>query len=216
MPASALSARNPFVAVLASVIAFFVLQFVVFNSGFYRGISNPAGFDNTLSYAIRFEKTRKPSGKKEVLIVGNSKIENAFSLADAKEMWPDAPVTFARGTAPATSLVGWYYTLRALDPAQCRYAAIVVPLSFYRAVPEFEGGGNVKMLAPSFTPSSLLDYYGRNQSKDFAAAFMAWLFLSHVYAPDVQDLIFHFSERQRRLQDLYEKRETWEYDRYRI
>ncbi len=212
-----LHVRSPQLLLFCSIAAFFLLDGLIFRSGLYARISNPDGIYNTLSYVVMFENQRPPSGKKEVLMLGNSKIEHAFSIADFALRYPQSGIEVVRGSAPATEERSWYYTLQHVDPNHDRYAAIVIPLVNYKITSSGPGGDSVQMLGPILSSREWPDYVASifDDATRMRVALLG-VFTSHNYAADFQDMLMHFQHRIKILQETYEKKSAWEDDRYII
>jgi hypothetical protein len=78
-----------------------------------------------------YDESHRPStGKKEVLVLGNSRIAEGFSGKTANEYKQDN-YWFASCPVPGSPARTWYYFVRDVDPHRNRYAAIALPLEDY-------------------------------------------------------------------------------------
>ena len=112
---------------LLGIAAFIFLDGIIFHSGLYVSILAPDSYAGRLAVITRAEKQRSPSGLKEVLVLGDSRMAEGFSTTVADELGSAAGFKFVNLTEPASTVNSWYYMLREVDPAARRYSAIVVP-----------------------------------------------------------------------------------------
>ena len=112
---------------LLGVAAFVCLDGVIFHTGLYVSILAPDSYAGRLAVITRAEKQRPPSGLKEVLVLGDSRMAEGFSAAVADELGSAAGFKFVTLAEPASTANTWYYMLREVDPTAQRYWAIVVP-----------------------------------------------------------------------------------------
>src|SRR5262249_7216767 len=116
-------ARNLFLG----VAVFICVDGAIFHSGLYVSFLAPSSYAGRVWRITRTEMERAPSGLKEVLVFGNSRIAEGFSTTLANELGSPAGFKFVSLAEPAASANTWYYMVREVDPAARRYAAIVVP-----------------------------------------------------------------------------------------
>ena len=112
---------------LLGAVAFVFLDAIVFHTGLYTSILSPDSYAGRLAALTRVEKERAPSGVKEVLVLGDSRIAEGFSAAMADELGSADGLKFENLAEPASTVVIWYYILRKIDPAAQRYSAIIIP-----------------------------------------------------------------------------------------
>jgi hypothetical protein len=107
--------------------AFILLDGIIFHSGLYGSILAPDSYAGRVEEITRAEKARAPSGLREVLVLGDSRIAEGFSAALANELASSGGLKFVSLAEPAASANTWYYMVREVDPSARRYAAIVIP-----------------------------------------------------------------------------------------
>ena len=112
---------------LLGIVAFICVDGAIFHSGLYVSILAPGSYAGRVSRITRSEKERAPSGLKEVLVLGDSRIAEGFSATLANELGSPAGIKFVSLAEPAASANTWYYMVREVDPTARRYSAIVVP-----------------------------------------------------------------------------------------
>lgn len=129
----ALLRRLAFAARLVALMAAVVILFdaLVFRSSFYLRWLEPQSVAGSTRNAVhRVEATISP-GRRNVLVMGNSKIGEGLSTALADATTEGSGLHFVSGFIPGSALRIWYYLLREIDPQANRFAAIVlaIPLS---------------------------------------------------------------------------------------
>ncbi len=174
---------------LLGVTAFVCLDGIIFHSGLYASILAPDSYAGRLAVITRAEKQRAPSGLKEVLVLGDSRMAEGFSTIVADELGSVAGFKFVNLTEPASTVNSWCYMLREVDPAARRYSAIVVPYGIGYE-PSTADPLRISMAAP------LLRY---GDCFSFAAAFQRWsgrfraftacILRGSAYQSDVTDLL---------------------------
>jgi hypothetical protein len=139
----------------------------------------------------RAEKQRPPSGLKEVLVLGDSRMAEGFSTTVADELGSAGGFKFVTLAEPASTANTWYYMLREVDPTAQRYWAIVVPYGIGYE-PTSAESLRISMAAP------LLRY---GDCFTFASAFQQWsgrfravtacILRGSAYQSDVADFLEH-------------------------
>ena len=180
-------ARN----LLLGVAAFVSLDGVIFHTGLYASILAPDSYAGRVAALTRAEKQRPPSGLKEVLVLGDSRMAEGFSTAVADELGSAAGFKFVTLAEPASTANTWYYMLREVDPTAQRYWAIVVPYGIGYE-PTSAESLRISMAAP------LLRY---GDCFTFASAFQQWsgrfravtacILRGSAYQSDVADFLEH-------------------------
>src|SRR6266496_700008 len=178
-------ARN----LLFGVAAFVCIDGIIFHSGLYVSILAPDSYAGRLEVLTRAEKQRPSSGLREVLVLGDSRMAEGFSTTVADERGSAAGFKFVNLTESASTVSGWYYMLREVDPAARRYSAIVVPYGIGYE-PSTADLLRISMAAP------LLRY---GDCFNFASAFQRWsgrlraftacILRGSAYQSDVTDLL---------------------------
>jgi hypothetical protein len=186
--------------ILLSVLCFFVLDNLIFRSGLYARIIKPEAIGGQLLDIVQFNSADQINPVRDVLILGNSKIASAFGTGDFEQLYPNANLRPLMGAVPGSTLKWWYYQLRAQDPNQDRYKAIVIPLEGYkippRSVDQENQYSDAQMLAPII---SLRDWPGFLSSFTDPAvrarARLLAIFTSHAYSFDLHDLLLRPIQR---------------------
>ena len=176
---------------LLGVAAFVCLDGVIFHTGLYVSILAPDSYAGRLAVITRAEKQRPPSGLKEVLVLGDSRMAEGFSIAVADELGSAAGFKFVTLAEPASTANTWYYMLREVDPTAQRYWAIVLPYGIGYE-PTSAESLRISMAAP------LLRY---GDCFTFASAFQQWsgrfravtacILRGSAYQSDVADFLEH-------------------------
>ena len=110
-----------------SVVSFFLIEFLVFHTEYYRSILKPESSTGIIESILANEKRRPVRDRRQIVSVGDSrmgffpKYENELKL----------PYAFATIGAAGSTPRCWYYMLRDVDPTAKRYSAIVVPVENY-------------------------------------------------------------------------------------
>jgi hypothetical protein len=112
---------------LLGIAVFVCLDGIIFHSGLYVSILAPNSYAGRIVEITRTENQRAPSGLKEVLVLGDSRIAEGFSTTVANELGSPAGIRFVSLAEPAASANTWYYMVREVDPTTRRYSAIVIP-----------------------------------------------------------------------------------------
>src|SRR6266478_9815994 len=180
-------ARN----LLLGVATFVCLDGFVFHTGLYVWFLALDSYAGRLAVITRAEKQRPPSGLKEVLVLGDSRMAEGFSTAVADELGSAAGFKFVTLAEPASTANTWYYMLREVDPTAQRYWAIVVPYGIGYE-PTSAESLRISMAAP------LLRYA---DCFTFASAFQQWsgrfravtacILRGSAYQSDVADFLEH-------------------------
>jgi hypothetical protein len=176
---------------LLGVAAFVCLDGAIFHTGLYVSILAPDSYAGRLAVITRAEKQRPPSGLKEVLVLGDSRMAEGFSTAVADELGSAAGFKFVTLAEPASTANTWYYMLREVDPTAQRYWAIVLPYGVGYE-PTSAEPLRISMAAP------LLRY---GDCFTFASAFQQWsgrfravtacILRGSAYQSDVADFLEH-------------------------
>jgi hypothetical protein len=188
-------ARN----LVLSIAAFILLDGVIFHSGLYVSILAPSSYAGRIAEITQAEKDRAPSGLKEVLVLGDSRVAEGFSTNVANELGSTAGLKFVSLAEPAASANTWYYMVRDVDPATRRYSAIVIPY----------GVGYEPNSADPLRISMTAPLLGYGDCFQFASGFQRWsgrfraftacMLRGSAYQDDVVDLLEHPIARIRSL-----------------
>jgi hypothetical protein len=176
---------------LLGIAAFVCVDGAIFHSGLYVSILAPSSYAGRVVRMTQAEKQRAPSGLKEVLVLGDSRIAEGFSATLANELGSAAGVKFVSLAEPAASANTWYYMVREVDPTGQRYSAIIVPYGLGYE-PNNADPLRISMTAP------LLRY---GDGFHFASGFQRWsgrfrafvasILRGSAYQDDVVDLLAH-------------------------
>jgi hypothetical protein len=196
---------------LLGVAAFICVDGAIFHSGLYLSILAPSSYAGRVERITLAEKKRAPSGLKEVLVLGDSRIAEGFSAALANELGSAAGLKFVSLAEPAASANTWYYMIRAVDPTKRRYAAIVIPYGLGYE-PNNADPLRISMTAP------LLRY---GDAFHFASGFQRWsgrfrafigsILRGSAYQDDVVDLLAHPIARIKNVRQADRTRSQSEY-----
>jgi hypothetical protein len=185
---------------LLGIIAFVCLDGIIFHTGLYVSILAPDSYAGRLEVLTRAEQQRSPSGLKEVLVLGDSRMAEGFSTMVADELGSAAGFKFVNLTEPASTVSSWYYMLREVDPTARRYWAIVLPY----------GIGYEPATADPLRISTAAPLLRYGDCFNFASAFQRWsgrfraftacILRGSAYQSDVTDLLEHPIARIRSVQ----------------
>jgi hypothetical protein len=200
--------KHPLILIVLTIFTFLTLDSLIFRSGFYGWLSNPESVDGQLFNGVWYEKSRTGSGKREILVTGNSRIDWAFWPAQYNDDHPSSDLRFIRAAIPATDEKMWYFILKTLDAGHDKYTAIVIPTTSYKvdtwSVDQENERLSISMLAPILSISSwfeLIDSFSyRELRKD---AILSMVFAGNIYSADIQNLIAHPIDR---LKLLYKRK----------
>src|SRR5215471_4265130 len=180
-------ARN----LLLGITAFILLDGVVFHSGLYGWILAPSSYAGRLAEITQAEKDRAPSGLKEVLVLGDSRIAEGFSTNLANELGSTNGLKFVSLAEPAASANTWYYMVRQVDPTTRRYSAIVIPYGVGYE-PNSADPLRISMTAPLLRYSDCFHFAsGFQRWSGRFRAFTACILRGSAYQDDVADLLEH-------------------------
>jgi hypothetical protein len=176
---------------LLGIVVFLCVDAAIFHSGLYVSILAPSSYAGRVERLTLAEKERAPSGMKEVLVLGDSRIAEGFSATLANELGSPAGLKFVSLAEPAASANTWYYMVREVDPTKRRYSAIIIPYGLGYE-PNNADPLRISMTAP------LLRY---GDGFHFASGFQRWsgrfrafvasILRGSAYQDDVVDLLAH-------------------------
>ena len=189
-------ARN----LLLGIAAFLCVDGAIFHSGLYVSILAPSSYAGRVAEITRAEKERAPSGRKEVLVLGDSRIAEGFSATLANELGSPGGLKFVSLAEPAASANTWYYMLREVDPATRRYSAIVIPYGLGYE-PNNADPLRISMTAPLLRYGDCFHFAsGFQRWSGRFRAFIACILRGSAYQDDVVDLLAHPIARIRSIQ----------------
>ena len=180
-------ARNLFLG----IAAFICVDGAIFHSGLYVSILAPSSYAGRVWRITRAEKERAPSGLKEVLVLGDSRIAEGFSATLANELGSPAGLKFVSLAEPAASANTWYYMVREVDPSKRRYSAIIIPYGIGYE-PNNADPLRISMTAPLLRYGDGFHFAsGFQRWSGRFRAFVAGILRGSAYQDDVVDLLAH-------------------------
>jgi hypothetical protein len=207
------------VAVFLAVVAggYLLVESLIFRSGYYARFLEPDSAAGSFERVFKSEKDRAPSHKKEVLIVGSSRMAEGFSAKVANLDRPEDGFRFANCAIPSAMPRAFYYLIRDLDPKRNRYAAIFVPIDDYDDPDDFEDisdrASELHLLINRLRITDILPYTLSFRSwKTRREVFRGAVFTGTVYQLDLADFIEHPTERLDRVKMFREGGALWAYD----
>jgi hypothetical protein len=181
------------------IAAFICLDGVIFHSGLYVSILAPDSYAGRVAEITRAERERAPSGLKEVLVLGDSRMAEGFSTALANELGSPSGLKFVSLAEPAASANTWYYMVREVDPTTRRYSAIVIPYGVGYE-PNSADALRISMTAPLLRFGDCFHFAsGFQRWSGRFRAFTACILRGSAYQDDVVDLLGHPLARIRSL-----------------
>ena len=182
------------------IAAFILLEGVIFHSGLYVSILAPNSYAGRIAEITQGEKERAPSGLKEVLVLGDSRIAEGFSATIANELGSPAGLKFVSLAEPAASANTWYYMVREVDPTTRRYSAIVIPYGVGYE-PNSADPLRISMTAPLLRYGDCFHFAsGFQRWSGRFRAFTACILRGSAYQDDVVDFLEHPIARIRSIQ----------------
>jgi hypothetical protein len=180
-------ARN----LVLGIVAFICVDGAIFHSGLYVSILAPSSYAGRVERITLAEKKRAPSGLKEVLVLGDSRIAEGFSASLANELGSAAGLKFVSLAEPAASANTWYYMIREADPTKRRYSAIIVPYGLGYE-PNSADPLRISMTAPLLRYEDAFHFAsGFQRWSGRFRAFIAGILRGSAYQDDVVDLLAH-------------------------
>lgn len=196
------SPRRLYVArnLLLGAAAFLCVDGAIFHSGLYVSILAPNSYAGRIAEITKAEEQRDPSGLKEVLVLGDSRIAEGFSSTLADELGSPSGLKFVSLAEPAASANTWYYMVRDVDPTTRRYSAIVIPYGVGYE-PNSADALRVSMTAPLLRYADCLNFAsGFQRWSGRFRAFTACILRGSAYQDDVADFVEHPVARVRSIQ----------------
>jgi hypothetical protein len=200
-------ARNLFFG----IVAFICVDGAIFHSGLYVSILAPSSYAGRVAKITQAEKERVPSGLKEVLILGDSRIAEGFSTTLANELGSPAGLKFVSLAEPAASANTWYYMVREADPSARRYSAIIIPYGIGYE-PNSADPLRISMTAPLLRYGDCFHFAsGFQRWSGRFRAFIACILRGSAYQDDVVDLLSRPLTRIRSVQQADKMHSGLEY-----
>jgi len=203
--------RHPLLTCALAVLLFIFIDEAAFRTGWYQAkVSVFSSSPSTLLTMSRWEQSHVTPGMREIAIIGNSQLDEAFYPPAFTQQNPNFPYHIVRLTAPGTWPRSWYYLLKSLDPTRRRFKEILVSsdgykvIQDYRPLPDdFQEAVNILPLVPISDWLEFIESYPGWQNRLKIATIL--LFPSHAYAADIQDVILHPKIRLSEYGDAYDK-----------
>jgi hypothetical protein len=193
------------------IAAFICVDGAIFHSGLYVSILAPGSYAGRVARITQAEKERAPSGLKEVLVLGDSRIAEGFSMTLANELGSPAGLKFVSLAEPAASANTWYYMVREVDPTARRYSAIIVPYGIGYE-PNSADPLRISMTAPLLRYGDSFHFSsGFQRWSGRFRAFIACILRGSAYQDDVADLLAHPVARMRTIQQADKRHSGSEY-----
>jgi hypothetical protein len=130
-PRVAASFRNVATFLAVTMGSYLLIEALIFRSGLYVRYLEPESHSGAFENLNSRELRRPPSGRKEVLVLGSSRMAEDFSAKQANELQPNDGYWFINGAIPHGRDRSWYYFVREVDPHRNRYKSILIPIEDY-------------------------------------------------------------------------------------
>jgi hypothetical protein len=210
--------RQPLLLLLLSISFFLSLDAIIYRTNLYQHYIlkyywSPGAIFQHAYYEAKHHKMVSP----DVLLIGNSLLDVAFSSKLFEANYPQAPFHTTKITVSGTNEKVWFYTLKRIDPDHRRYRAIIIPSDGYIINSNSEDKANFYQ--------SALDALTLLEAKDwpsFIASFpdsairqrvlLLAFFPSHAYSPDLQDFLMNPRQRLKDLANLRKHHNEMFYD----
>ena len=199
------------------VVGYLLPECLLFRSGYYTRYLEPDSTTGSFERTLRGELLRPPTHKKEVLLVGNSRIAEGFSAKLANQSRPEDGYFFSNCAVPSSTARTLFYMVRDIDPHRNRYTAIAIPIDDYDDPDDYEDVANRasdlrlvinRLRFTDIVPYTLSFTTGKSRREILRGALMK----GTVYQLDLADFIEHPTERLARVKMFRESGESWAYD----
>lgn len=172
-----------------------LLDQIVFRE-LYLSIVEPESTAGTTLLGISVERSDYKVGKKNILVLGDSRIAEGFAPEIANRRAAKVGYNFVRLGLPGTTPRVWFYLLRELDPMANRYSAIYVMTSSLRDDDVKDDFANRTLdtayLSPLFRFSDITSYPETfSDPKLISQARAAVAFVGGNYKSDVTAFLAH-------------------------
>ena len=213
------SEARPLRTFLLSLLVFLALDAAAFRSGLYAHIVSPESTSGKFYWSIHYEQRRPSDPARDVLVLGNSKIERGLSVRQIEQEHLADGLHVIVGANPDAQMKWWYYQLRNIDPRQDRYRAIVIPVNGYLVRPEaetvkpFADYKSALAIAPFLSPKEWPDFLATfEDTATHAKAVLLTLFSARDYSADIADLFARPARRITKLNERAAIASRWLYD----
>lgn len=115
---------------ISSLLLFVLAEGAIFRVGWYNKYLQPNSSAGAVEYYLYWLGRTRPAAVPEVMVLGDSRIEEGFSarIANAASGYR---LNYWNFGIPGSTPRVWYYILRDADPKRTRFGAIVVALDHY-------------------------------------------------------------------------------------
>lgn len=121
--------RHLIVLALVAGLAWFLLESLLFRSGFYyRHLVEPQSNAGSTALVVRLARRNATLQPPTVLVFGDSRVGEGFSPAVAHDTAPG--LNFINVAVPGSMPRTWYYLLRAMDRKQVAFDVVVVGIVY--------------------------------------------------------------------------------------
>lgn len=210
MPLRSLAPLLKLCAVAIIILA--LVDAALFRSGLYFRVVKP---DSTVGYVFNVAQAIKhyyDPDRKNILVLGNSKVGEGFSAQIADETSGRSDLHFVNGSIAGTTPRSWYYQLRKVDPDANRFAAVALMVDYDIAANPYDMTNyalDTSYVLPFLHLADLQDYPDSfSSSAEHARARRAILLPLQALHDDVRDLLAHPVER---FGELHRYRKDWLY-----
>ena len=186
--------------VLLGVMAFMLVDLLIFRSGFYFGWTDPNSSLGVLARAI-VNVDHASKTDRNVLVLGDSRIGEGFSAksASAVAAATGRGIAFINGGVAGTTPRVWYYLLRAMLQSGQLPAAVAIMTTSYHDNDSSDlpaRTSDIMFVHPLLQPRDLVTFPASFPSVDGQiAAARAILLSGYHYKSDLADLLLHPARR---------------------
>lgn len=118
--------KAPLSLAAAMLVAWWLLEALVYRSGFYAFIAEPQSNTGAVVNALMLVEREYRPGARNVLVFGDSRIGEGFSARLADAAAGDPSLHFVKAAVPGSTPRTWYYLLREVLARGYRFEAVLV------------------------------------------------------------------------------------------
>lgn len=197
---------------LLVVCGLFLLDALLFRTGWYAERIHPDSSAGHYERLIRHEQEQARLGGKRVLVLGDSRTGFLARIADQHAA---GRMRFANAALGGTTPRCWYYLLREMDPQAKNYAAIFFPFGLYEDEENIDDlrnrTGDLKFLAIRLRLADTPEFLASVSSlQAHVQSTRALLWKGVLYSRDLQDLLTSPARRARTI-ETYRNWAEWVY-----
>ena len=179
---------------------FALLDGLIFHSGLYNRMIDPASAAGAVQNALSNGRYRSTLVKNQVLAIGDSRMDLSLKTADQNQR---GGLSFGTIAVPGSTPRCWYYMLRAIDPDRDQFTAILLPFDDY-IDEDWEDHStrlmDLAMIAPLLTVGDAPDFCSSFPTAKLKAQCVVGLVAKGwTYQRDFQRLLTDYDLRQRSL-----------------